>query len=295
MAERRPPLADAELERALRDLAAALDFPPTPALAARLRAVLPERRQRRRFWPRPSRLRLAGAALLFVLLLAGLVVLLVPATRNAVADRLGLRGVHIQLVPRLTPAIAPSASPAASPATPGVTSASGSAPAPAATPNSLATLQLGEPLTLQAAEQAAGFNVLVPAALGPPDAVYLDRTAPGGAVTLVYTPRPDLPASPITALGLLLTEFRGAIEPDFLGKGVGPDTTLTPLSVGGQPGWWLEGAPHAFFYHAPDGQLRPDRIRLAGNTLLWERGPLTLRLEANLTREAAVRIAESAR
>ncbi len=293
MAERRPPLSDTELERALRELAAALDFPPTPELAARLRTTLPERR--RRFWTRASRLRLAAAALLFAVLLAGLVVLLVPATRNAVADRLGLRGVHIQLVPRLTPAAGPSATPAASPAVRGATAAGGGASSPAATPISLATLQLGEPATLAAAEQAAGFHVLVPAALGPPDAVYLDRTVPGGAVTLVYAPRPDLPASPITGVGLLLTEFRGTIESDLFGKGVGPDTTLTPLSVGGESGWWLEGAPHAFFYHAPDGQLRPDRIRLAGNTLLWEHGPLTLRLEAKLTRDAAVRLAESAR
>ncbi|HZQ35141.1 MAG TPA: hypothetical protein VFD32_04355 [Dehalococcoidia bacterium] len=295
MAERRPPLSDAELEGALRELSAALDFPPTPDLAARLRTTLPPFRQRRRLWLQLPRLRLAGAALLFVVAITGLMVLLVPATRNAVADRLGLRGVHIRLVPRLTPAPAPSATPAVSPAPASATAAAPNSITPAATPNPLATLQLGEPATLQAAEQAAGFHVLVPAALGPPDAVYLDRTAPGGAVTLVYTPRPDLPASPITGVGLLLTEFRGAIEPDFLGKGVGPDTTLTPLSVGGEPGWWLAGAPHAFFYHAPDGQVRPDRIRLAGNTLLWEQGPLTLRLEAKLTRDAAVRIAESAR
>jgi hypothetical protein len=294
MAERRPPRSDADLERALRELAAAIDFPATPDLAARLHITLPERRQRRRLWPWSSRLQLA-AAVLSVLLLAGLVVLLVPVTRNAVADRLGLRGVHIRLVPGLTPAASPAAAPAASPATPGATTAARGSPTPAATPNPLAALQLGEPITLQAAEQAAGFHVLVPAALGPPDAVYLDRTVPGGAVTLVYKPRPDLPASPITGVGLLLSEFRGAIEPAFFGKGVGPDTTLTAISVGGEPGWWLEGAPHLYFYRGPDGQVRDDRIRLAGNTLLWEHGALTLRLEANLTRDAAVRIAESAR
>lgn len=295
MADRRPPLSDAELERALRGLAAALDFPPTPDLAARLRVALPERRQHRRLWPQPGWLRLAGAALLVFVVVAGLVLLLVPATRNAVADRLGLRGVHISLVPSLTPAAGPAGTRGVSPSATVASATTSAVPTPAATPTRLAALQLGEPTTLQAAEQAAGFHVLVPAALGPPDAVYLDQTVPGGAVTLVYAPRPELPASPITGVGLLLSEFRGSIEPDFLGKGVGPDTTLTPLGVGGESGWWLEGAPHIVFYHAPDGQVRQDRIRLAGNTLLWEHGPLTLRLEADLSRDSAVRIAESAR
>ncbi|HLZ68680.1 MAG TPA: hypothetical protein VKV26_02105 [Dehalococcoidia bacterium] len=279
MTERRRPLSDVELARALRELAGALAFPPEPELAARVRASLPQRRQARRprpFWaPRPAAGWLAGAALLFVALLAGLALLLSPSARNAVADRLGLRGVHITLAPSLTPHPRPSATPAGSPAA--------------------TALQLGEPVSLAEAEAAAGFRVFVPAALGAPNAVYLDRSVPGGAVTLLYAPRPGLPPAATTGVGLLLSEFRGGIEPDFLGKGVSPGTTLTPLTVGGEAGWWLEGAPHVVFYHAPDGQVRQDRIRLAGNTLLWEHGALTLRLEANLARDAALRIAESAR
>jgi uncharacterized protein DUF4367 len=34
-------------------------------------------------------------------------------------------------------------------------------------------------------------------------------------------------------------------------------------------------------------------VRLAGNTLLWERGALTLRLEADINEEEALKIARS--
>ncbi len=293
MTERRRQPTDAELERALRHLAGALDFPPAPPLAARVRGRLRERPQQRRvrpYWrPRPAAGWLAGAAVLFVALLAGLVLLLSPSTRSAVAGRLGLRGVHISVVPTLPPLPAHTATPSNSPAP-------STSPAPTATPTTTAeALQLGEPATLAAAQAAAGFHVLVPDALGAPDAVYFDSGVPGGAVTLLYGPRADLPQSATPGVGLLLTEFRGNIEPAFFGKGVGPGTTLTPVTVGGAAGWWLEGAPHIVFYRAPDGQVRQDRIRLAGNTLLWEHGALTLRLEAQLAQDEALRIAESAR
>ena len=46
-------------------------------------------------------------------------------------------------------------------------------------------------------------------------------------------------------------------------------------------------------YEHPSGAVREAPARLAGNTLLWQRGDLTLRLEADITKERALAIARS--
>jgi hypothetical protein len=46
---------------------------------------------------------------------------------------------------------------------------------------------------------------------------------------------------------------------------------------------------------APTRIVLDERIRLARNTLLWEHGPLTLRLEGDLSLAEALRIARSFR
>lgn len=308
MAEHDRLRADAELEDALRGLDSRLAWPDTPPLAQRARAQI-ERAQRgelaatptrwarrRRFafwphgWPEPA-VRILAAALLLVLAIAAGALALSPAARNAVADRLGLRGVHLAPVatqPTLPPTAvstpngaggAVGAGPTGTPALPG------------------AGLQLGAPVTLTQARAAVRYAVLAPtaAALGEPDAIYLDQTVPGGAISFVYGPRPGLPASAQTGVGLVLTEFPGDIEPGFFGKTIGPDTRLTPTTVNGAPGWWLEGQPHLFYYRDATGRVRDSQLRLAGNTLLWEQGSLTVRIEAAVSLDEALRIATTVR
>ncbi|HEU4896792.1 MAG TPA: hypothetical protein VFX88_04370, partial [Actinomycetota bacterium] len=92
----------ADVERALADLAASLELPPTPDLAAAVTARLdegperaPARRARRWSWPAGWR-RLAVAGLAAVLLAAAVLVAS-PGTREAVARRLGLRGIGVQI------------------------------------------------------------------------------------------------------------------------------------------------------------------------------------------------------
>jgi hypothetical protein len=43
-----------------------------------------------------------------------------------------------------------------------------------------------------------------------------------------------------------------------------------------------------------DGVFHDSRARLAANTLVWQDGDVTLRLEGDLTKEEALRIARSA-
>ena len=45
----------------------------------------------------------------------------------------------------------------------------------------------------------------------------------------------------------------------------------------------------------PDGTARRETARLAGHTLIWERGTVTMRLEGDLTSARAVAVAETLR
>jgi hypothetical protein len=271
-----------DLERALADLAAALEFPPTPDLAATVTARLDEAPAPAPAPPTPAdraRRWLAGlagwrrlaAAGLAVVLLAAAVLVASPGTREAVARRLGLRGIGVEL---------------GGPPPPTVTT----------TPGGRLELGLGDRVTLEEARRRVDWPVLVPAAgLGRPDAVYVNEAVPsGGRVDLVYRARPGLPASPFTDVGLLITEFQGKPTPEFLKK-VTAMGVVEQVTVGGEPGYWFSGEPHFFTYQDAAGALREEQTRLAGNTLIWQRGDLTLRLEGELPKEEAIRIAESMR
>jgi hypothetical protein len=125
--------------------------------------------------------------------------------------------------------------------------------------------------------------------------VYVNEAVPsGGRVDLVYRARPGLPPSPFTDVGLLITEFQGQPTPEFLKK-VTAMGVVEQVTVGGEPGYWFSGEPHFFTYQDAAGTLREEQTRLAGNTLIWQRGDLTLRLEGELPKEEAIRIAESMR
>jgi hypothetical protein len=89
---------------------------------------------------------------------------------------------------------------------------------------------------------------------------------------------------------MLITEFRGDLVPGFIGKGVGPGTTLQETSVNGDPGWWIAGEPHMIYVEVA-GNGRPETLRMAANTLIWEHAGVTYRIESGLSRADAFRIA----
>jgi hypothetical protein len=149
-------------------------------------------------------------------------------------------------------------------------------------------------VTLAEARARVAFPVAVPTALGSPDEVYTGDLPAGGQLTLVYFPTAALPEARETGVAVLLTQFRGESEP-FIQKGLPQGARLTPTTVNGRTAYWIEGVPHVLFLRDPSGEIQQDRSRLAANTLLWEQGGITYRLESALSREAAVRIAESLR
>jgi len=223
--------------------------------------------------PRVRRLAVAGLA---AVVLAAAVLVLSPTTREAVADLLGLRGIRIQLG-------GPPTSATAGPATtePGGVGAS---------------LGLGRRTTLAQARASVKFPVTVPSAAGfeRPDAVYVEPNQPAdGRVDLVYRGRPGLPASPYTEAGLLITQFRASVDVDFMKKLSGA-SQVQFLTVAGGPGYWLPQT-HELVYSDRFGAFQQERSRLAGATLIWQRGDVTFRLEGRVSREEAIRIAESMR
>lgn len=277
-------MTDADLERRLGDLAAHLAYPDTPQLAAAVRTRLESARRDRTERPaRPSTpwiapwLRRPMAMAAAVVAIAGLLLAAVQPVRDTVAHWLGINGVTIQPIPT-NPTLAPQ-------------------PSARSTPSSIGErLFLGTPVSLAQARARVDFPLTVPAALGEPDEVLVHATVPGGAaVTLLYLPRAGLPQSSTTGVGMLITELRATVDTRFLQKVVGPDSTIEPVTVGAASGYFISGVPHEITYLDPQGSPFADETRLAGNTLLWQRGDVSLRLEAQLSRDNALAIAASMR
>ena len=92
-------------------------------------------------------------------------------------------------------------------------------------------------------------------------------------------------------MGLLVTEFRGDLSPQVILKQAEPGTRIEETSVNGDPGWWLEGKPHMIVVIESPDRMRPETLRLAANTLVWEHGGVTYRIESKLSKAEAMRIA----
>jgi hypothetical protein len=93
----------------------------------------------------------------------------------------------------------------------------------------------------------------------------------------------------------LVVEVRGRFDQAVLGKSAGPETKVESVSVNSGAAYWLSGQPHQFFYFDANGNFQQETLRLAGNTLLWDQTGVTYRLEAQVGKEEAVRIASTLR
>jgi hypothetical protein len=140
---------------------------------------------------------------------------------------------------------------------------------------------LGERVTRAEAERRAGFRLLD---LGEPDAVYVRD---GGITTFVYGD-PDAPR-------LLLTQARGGLFEGFVQKSAGSGTDVQRVTVDGSPGLFVSGDDHFVMFRNADGQIDDERSFLAGTTLLWNRGDVLFRLEADVTRAEALELAGTLR
>ena len=286
---------DLELEAALRALGAALDVPPADRLADG--ALDPARRARLRIesaggtgtaagqrsrwtWlaPRPGRRVGRGFGL-------GLVAV---AAIAAVAGAIGLGLPGIRIVPAPPSSPGPSASVATGTPRPASPAPSASRPGPSPTvalPLGIA-LRLGDRLALDGIAAAVDIPIGLPTGpgVGRPATAWLRD----GRLTLVWATGPGLPSTGEPGVGLVLSEFRGSLEPGYFEKLLSQGTTIETIRIGDLTGYWISGAPHEIVYVDAHGDPVFDSRRSVGDTLLWARGDVTYRLETGLGRAAAV-------
>jgi hypothetical protein len=141
----------------------------------------------------------------------------------------------------------------------------------------LRNLDLGEKTTVDEAKQQVRWLLLPDQK---PDAVYMSDSLPGGKVTLLW----GTPSSP----RLMLTELTGHA---YIEKIVQGDQAVEPVRIG-DAGAWFSG-DHIVMYSDRAGIFHEGKARLAGNTLVWQVGGTTLRLEGDLTKAEALRIART--
>ena len=152
-------------------------------------------------------------------------------------------------------------------------------PGPAAPPPEVSPPATSPDASLAEAAAAVGFVVSVPAELGDPDGVEVSadrqrvsmswRTAEAGVVRL--------------------DQFGARL--DYAVLKTAPE--LTWVAVDGRDAVWFE-EPHEVALLQADGTSLSHPPRLAGHTLLWQDGSVTLRLEGDVDVARAVAIAESA-
>jgi hypothetical protein len=173
----------------------------------------------------------------------------------AVADWFGVRGVEVTQGPPPSTTVAP--------------------------PGPGAELDLGTRVgSVDDAAAAAGFRPVVPARLGAPKAIWVDRRGTLPFVSLVYD-------------GVLVSQFDATIADDaIISKFAREDTVVEDLQVHGERALWIDGV-HEVVLRGRDGRYSPEALRRSDAVLLVEHGPLTVRIESDAGRAEAVAIAES--
>jgi hypothetical protein len=247
------------LEAGLRELGAAVAYPPTPSLAEAVSARLSSG------VAPPIPLRPRWRPLRRALLLAAAVALLVAGA--AIGIRFGLDALRITF---------------------------DASPSPVGTP-ATGRLFLGTSSTLEEARLAADFALLVPDVLGPPDEVYLGGAALRGQIALVYRVRAGLPEGLVPDVGLLVTENRGSIDRGMVNKIVGAGGRVERIIMDGEDAYLFSGEPHLFWYLDEHGAFVEGSGRRVGDALVWQRGGVLYRIEGQLGRDALIAIAASMR
>jgi hypothetical protein len=142
-----------------------------------------------------------------------------------------------------------------------------------------ADLGLGDQVSLERARELSAFGIRVPTREGleDPDVYRGDF----GQVSFLYGSEEEP--------RLLIMQLLGT---GSLGKLLQMETDVERVKVGRAEGAWLEGGEHVVYFP----NIGPESQRLAGNVLLLERQDgVTVRIEADISKAAAIRIFRSMR
>lgn len=242
----------------LRSLGGVIDFPPTPELADRVMAHLPERAPKRRT-ALPHRLVWPVAAALAIAVALGAI----PVTRAEIASWLDLPGIRI-VVERSDDEAEPTALGVAAP--------------------------YGAPSSADEAEALLGAPLRLPALAGDqqPAATWQRTSGADAMVTVLYAPSAELPEVGSTGVGLLLMVIDSPNDSMFLMKSALLEAPPEPVRIGPFDGFWIERGNLEINRLNADPYARP-----SANVLIWEANGLTYRMESALDRDASIRIAAS--
>lgn len=252
---------DPRLDALLGELPHQMPFPPTPDVAGRIAATLPDRRPLPVRRPSPWLFGAAIAAVLLVLVVA------FPGPRNAVADFLGLPGIRIELTE--------------GPSSDEPTASIGS------------SLLFGDQTTLDNAQEHVPFPILLPASetMREPDEVWVRTSGDVPVVSLIYAVRDDLPEIGETNVGMLLMQFQASEEAPLLAKRSSQFSPPEIVYVNGEGGFWIENGVLVVLPSEITGEQ--EMTRRSGNVLIWEDEGVTYRMETALDMSESLRIAES--
>jgi hypothetical protein len=151
---------------------------------------------------------------------------------------------------------------------------------PTPIPLALLAAAPGDPIPLAALADSADFPVRVPPATGPwgsPDSAVAHMVAGHSLITLVWE-REGRPVLTLTQTDI----------PQLAAKMAGAGQ-MEAVMIGDLDGLWVAG-PHTLQWPIEGG---PDQVQIAGNVLLWSDGAMTYRIEGDISRDDAVRLAES--
>ena len=139
-------------------------------------------------------------------------------------------------------------------------------------PSSFPIWALGHQSPSHEAKLATGLPDPTPALLGDPQSVHVVQPPATGQIVLVYPPSSVVPQSTVIGAGALVSVMPAHIEQGLLpARPSAKTSTVRPVDVDGDVGYWIEGSPHQLMFEFGD-QIEQDTLRLATNTLLWERG-----------------------
>lgn len=260
-----------DLERSLGELAERLEIPGDDWLLSDVLRRIGEP-QHRAVSRRLPRLAGALAAIVVVAMIA------LPGPRRAVARWLGFDSVRIE--PGVT--VPTTAAPTTIPVITVADSPSTTQPA----------IDIGPAVSIDEAIEQTGLPDPSPALLGEARSIHVMDPPRTGQIMVVYAPSELIPQSAITGVGALVSVMPANLAEGLFGKTLGDDSTVRSVDVDGAQGYWIEGSPHQVFFEVGD-DIQQDTLRLATNTLLWQRDGHVYRIEADIDLATALRIAAS--
>ena len=138
---------------------------------------------------------------------------------------------------------------------------------------------LGRPVDLADVRHLAGFDPIVPAALGEPSDVWVDDRRSTPVIWLHWEEGP------------LITELKGGLADGPVLHKYAPGVTINEVQIDRIRGLWV-GGPHEVVLDSGE-MSAPAAQYAAEGTLIMEVGPITIRIETDQGRDEAVRIARS--